>query len=342
MGAARQVRKVRTALRLEGVKELVEKLVEEEALSSRETSDAGKSGSDDGDTTDDDDDVDHEEEEEEEEEEDAEGTKVGRGVSEGSEDESDEERRHGASSKLGNSRRAPPPRVTAILEGFRGAQRSNGFSIKRRAKVMRPVLQGRRGGAQRAPRYAEEEEDEDEDEDEDVDEDEDEDEDEEELFDFEEDMGDEEDEDHEDVDEDGDDEDHEDEDEDKDDEDEIDSSDVLGVPSPPSSAKRGPKEDLRVSSNQQDKKANEMLISRAERLLLRWVHTVCEHFERRKQLEPQEQKVILLERRLAQKTRDLEKQLLEERLVISERAAKLNVPMDLFPAEQVRWPLNAT
>jgi hypothetical protein len=85
-----------------------------------------------------------------------------------------------------------------------------------------------------------------------------------------------------------------------------------------------------------------MLISRAERLLLRWVHTVCEHFERRKQLEPQEQKVILLERRLAQKTRDLEKELLEERLVITERAAKLNVPMDLFPAEQVRGPLSAT
>ena len=73
-----------------------------------------------------------------------------------------------------------------------------------------------------------------------------------------------------------------------------------------------------------------MLISRAERLLLRWVHTVCEHFERRKQLEPQEQKVILLERRLAQKTRDLEKELLEERLVITERAAKLNVPFTLW------------
>ena len=67
MGAARQVRKVRTALRLEGVKELVEKLVEEEALSSRETSDAGKSGSDGGDTTIEEDDDDDEEEEEEEE-----------------------------------------------------------------------------------------------------------------------------------------------------------------------------------------------------------------------------------------------------------------------------------
>jgi hypothetical protein len=39
---------------------------------------------------------------------------------------------------------------------------------------------------------------------------------------------------------------------------------------------------------------------------------------------------------------DLEKELLEERLVITERAAKLNVPMDLFPAEQVRGPLSAT
>ena len=73
------------------------------------------------------------------------------------------------------------------------------------------------------------------------------------------------------------------------------------------------------------------LVSRAERLLLRWVNAACEHHEKRKHLEPQEQKVILFERRIAQKVRDLDKLLHEARLETSERAKKLDIPMELFP-----------
>ena len=61
-------------------------------------------------------------------------------------------------------------------------------------------------------------------------------------------------------------------------------------------------------------------LSLAESSLLRWVLSVCEYYDKKKGTEPQEQKLILLERKVQQKVRLLEKQLTDNRLDVLERA----------------------
>ena len=75
-------------------------------------------------------------------------------------------------------------------------------------------------------------------------------------------------------------------------------------------------------------------LSRAEAWLLRWSLLVCDHYDKRKALEPQEQKVIMIERRIQSKVRELDKQLQEARNEIFERAKKVEVSMDLFPQDE--------
>ena len=75
-------------------------------------------------------------------------------------------------------------------------------------------------------------------------------------------------------------------------------------------------------------------LSRAETGLLRFVITVCEHYDRKKQTEPQEQKVIMMERRIAQKVRELDKQLQDKRQETFERARRFEISINLFPTDQ--------
>ena len=75
-------------------------------------------------------------------------------------------------------------------------------------------------------------------------------------------------------------------------------------------------------------------LSGAEKALLSWVSAVCGLYERRKQLEPSEHKVAELQRKLTARTRDIERDVAKRRQRVDERAAKANLPADLFPLDK--------
>ena len=72
-------------------------------------------------------------------------------------------------------------------------------------------------------------------------------------------------------------------------------------------------------------------LSRAEGGLLRWALAVCDWHDKRRAAEPQEQRWLLMERKVQQKERDLDKKLSAERADVLERAHRQELPSELFP-----------
>lgn len=79
--------------------------------------------------------------------------------------------------------------------------------------------------------------------------------------------------------------------------------------------------------------ASGLYISKVEASLLSWALSICEWHEAKKLTEPQQQKLILAERKVGQKMRELEKVLHHSRAEVLLQAKKAEIPPDLFPAE---------
>ena len=71
--------------------------------------------------------------------------------------------------------------------------------------------------------------------------------------------------------------------------------------------------------------------SRSELLLLRWANAVCNYMEAEARTQPQQQKVILLERKVEEKQRMLEAHLRSHHQDAMKKAASLELPIELFP-----------
>jgi len=74
--------------------------------------------------------------------------------------------------------------------------------------------------------------------------------------------------------------------------------------------------------------------SMGELLLFRWALAVCEYVEAHARTQPQLQKVVMLERKIEEKTRSLSTSLATQRRDAEGQARKLEVPAQLFPALQ--------
>jgi len=86
-------------------------------------------------------------------------------------------------------------------------------------------------------------------------------------------------------------------------------------------------------SNEADGEAiGDMNASMVELLLFRWALGVCDYVEGLARTQPQQQKVMLLERKLEEKTRALTVSLTNQRREAEVHAHRLEVPIDLFPA----------
>jgi len=72
--------------------------------------------------------------------------------------------------------------------------------------------------------------------------------------------------------------------------------------------------------------------STSELLLFRWAVAVCDYVEASARTQPQQQKVILLERRLEEKQRALEQSLHHQRKEARVQAHREELPIELFPA----------
>jgi len=73
--------------------------------------------------------------------------------------------------------------------------------------------------------------------------------------------------------------------------------------------------------------------SRAEMLLVRWLIGVCDYVEALARTQPQQQRVMLLERKLEDKARTLKSSMHEQRRHATKSAARLELPVNLFPAK---------
>lgn len=74
--------------------------------------------------------------------------------------------------------------------------------------------------------------------------------------------------------------------------------------------------------------------SRAETMLIRWLVGVSDYVEALARTQPQQQKVMLLERKLEEKERSLKTSLHEQRRASAKAAARLELPASLFPARE--------
>ncbi|MAT98943.1 MAG: hypothetical protein CL608_17505, partial [Anaerolineaceae bacterium] len=78
--------------------------------------------------------------------------------------------------------------------------------------------------------------------------------------------------------------------------------------------------------------STEVNASRAELLLLRWVVGVCDYVEAAARTQPQQQKMLMLERKVDEREKNLVAALKEHRKEAASSAAQLEMPLSLFPA----------
>ena len=71
--------------------------------------------------------------------------------------------------------------------------------------------------------------------------------------------------------------------------------------------------------------------SQCELCLFKWVVAVCDYVEASMRMQPQQQKVMLLERRVEEKETALASSLADQRKDAAKAAAQLELPIDLFP-----------